>query len=76
MFEASGSHGIDAPLGRSIPSLKGVKLICKDMDLLDHGRCDKSDRCRVCMQIKGFKIMQKEMLKDSVNCSLTLVMLN
>ena len=32
--EASGSHGIDAPLGRSIRSLKGVKLICKDMDLL------------------------------------------
>ena len=76
MFEASGSHGIDAPLGRSIRSLKGVKLICKDMDLLDHEKCDKSDQCRICMQIKGFKIMQKEMLKDSVSCSLTLEMLD
>ena len=76
MFEASGNHGIDAPLGRSIRSLKGVKLICKDMDRLDHGKCDTTARCRLCMQIKGFKIMRKEMLKDSVSRSLTLEMLD
>ena len=33
MFESSGRHSIDAPLGRPIRSLKGVKLICKDMGL-------------------------------------------
>ncbi|KAK0514752.1 hypothetical protein JMJ35_003369 [Cladonia borealis] len=67
MFEASGSHGIDSPLGRSIRSLKGVDLICKDVSLWNHGECEKIDQCRVCMQIKGFKIMQKEMLEDSVS---------
>ena len=76
MFEANGLHGIDAPLGRSIRSLKGVELICRDISFWDHGKCRKSAGCRVCMQIEGFKIMQKEMLKDSVSCSLTLQMLD
>ena len=68
MFEASGSRGIDSPLGRSMRSLKGVELISKDIGLWDHGRGDKSS-CRICIQIKGSKIMQNEMHKDSVTVS-------
>ena len=76
MFEMNGLHGIDTPLGRSIRSLKGVELICRDIGLWDHGKCGKSAGCRVCMQIEGFKTMQKEMLKDSVSFSLALQMLD
>ena len=77
MFEACGSRGIDSPLGRSIRSLKGVELICRDMGLWDHGKCDKSS-CRICMQIKGFKIMQKEMRMGlaTVSCFLPLELLD
>ena len=38
IFDTSGRPGIDAPLGRSIRSLKGVKLIRKDMGLSDYDR--------------------------------------
>ena len=75
MFEAEGLRGMDAPLGRSIRNLKGAKLICKEIELWDHGRCDKPASCHVCMQIKGFKIMRKEMLEGTVSSSLALKML-
>ena len=73
MFEADGVHGIDAPLGRSIRKLKGAKLICKDIGLWDHGKCDETTSCRVCLQIKGFKIMEEEMLRNSIMVSCSLV---
>ena len=49
LFEADERHGIDAPLGRLIRSLKGVELICKDMDRWDRGKCEETTGCRVQM---------------------------
>ena len=72
MFEATEPHGMHAPLGQAIRNLKGVRLICKDMELWDHGGCETPTSCRLCMQIKGFKIMQKEM----VCCSLVFYVLD